>query len=338
MKNKVSIYDIAKYVGVSPASVSYVINGVDKVSEETKRKVLDAIKELGYVANYTAKALSTGKSHLIGILLPLNDPSIAFLQNPFYSEFIGGVEKGLANYKYDIVIGNIKDQDFLSEWIKRRNLDGVILIGTHEKFVYEILKEINIPTVLIDDDGLDSVDFNNVKSNDLNGMYLATKYLIELGHKKIGFVGNASLYLVDKKRYDGYKIAMDEAGLNVDNGFIYETDATFDDGLKIALDIIKRNNVTSVVCSADILGIAIMKKYKELGYDIPSNLSIVGFDDIQSANFIYPGLTTVHQDIGEKGERAAKILIDILENKQEDKVVETLEPYLVKRNSVKKIG
>lgn len=338
MKNKVSIYDIAKYVGVSPASVSYVINGVNKVSEETKQKVLNAIKELGYVANYTAKALSTGKSFLIGILLPLNDASIAFLQNPFYSEFMGGVELGLAGFKYDIVIGNIKDQEYLEEWIKRRNLDGVILIGTHEKFVYQILKDINIPTVLVDDDGVDSADFNNVKSNDLNGMYLATKHLIELGHKNIGFVGNASLYLVDKKRYDGYKKAMDEVGYKIEKGFIYEADATFDDGLKIALDIIKRNNVTAVVCSADILGIAIMKKYKELGYDIPSNLSIVGFDDIQSANFIYPGLTTVHQEIGEKGVRASKILIDILENKIEDKVLETLEPYLVKRNSVRKIS
>ena len=337
MNEKVSIYDIAEYCKVSVATVSYVINGKKKVSEKTRRIVLEAIDKLGYYPNYVARALSTGKSNLIGILLPLNDASIAFLQNPFYVELIGGFEKVSANYNYDIVIGIEQEDEKLEDWIKRRTIDGLILIGSHPKSTYNILKKCGIPIVLIDDYSEESVDFNNIRTDDTLGMYLATKYLIDKGHKKIGFVGNHKLYLIDKMRFDGYAKAMKEAGLKISNDMLYLSDATFDSGLKIADELMKNHNVTAVVCSADILGISIIKHYIECGLEIPKDLSIVGFDDIQDANYIYPGLTTVHQEIGTKGVRAANILFDILEGRIENKTDIILEPFLVERQSVKEV-
>ena len=334
---KVSIYDVAEYCGLSVASVSYAINGKKKVSEKTRSKVLEAIDVLGYYPNYTARALSTGKTGLVGILLPLNDASIAFLQNPFYVELIGGFEKVSVQYNYDIIIGMEQKEEKLEDWIKRRTIDGLILIGSHPESTYQILKNINIPIVLIDDYSNESKYFNNIRTDDTYGMYIATKHLIENGHKKIGFVGNHKLYLIDNMRYLGYQKAMEEAGLKITDDKLYMCDATFDEGLKIAENIIKDKNVTAVVCSADILGIAIIKKAEELGYKIPDDLSIVGFDDVQSANYLYPGLTTVHQEIGQKGILAANILIDILEHKEQENKNLVLEPYLVKRESVKTV-
>ena len=335
MSGKVSIYDIARHVKVSPASVSYVINGVDKVGAETKQKILKAIKELGYVPNFTARALSTGKSHLIGILLPLMDASIAFLQNPFYVEFIGGFEKGIFGSDYDIVIGIQSDDLDLSKWT-RRNIDALVLIGSHKAKTYEIIKNNKMPVVLIDDDSMYAEEFHNVKSDDEEGMYLATKYLLSMNHQKIGFVGNHKAYLVDKKRYDGFMKAMMEANLAVNDDQIYLADATMNDGLVIAEEIRRRGNVSAVVCSGDILGMAIIKKYKSMGLDVPKDLSVVGFDDIQTSNLITPGLTTIHQDIGKKGEVAAQIIIDYLENKTNEIQNICLKPYLVTRESVAK--
>lgn len=335
MKNKVSIYDIAAYCNVSAATVSYVINGKKKVSEETKLKVLQAIDVLGYYPNYIARALSTGKTNLIGILLPLQDASIAFLQNPFYVEFIGGFEAMLTKYDYDVVIGIEQEGEKLVDWVKRRTVDGLILIGNHKVTTYEILKDLNLPTVLIDDYSEYSKDFNNVRSNDEEGMYQATKYLIDLGHENIGFVGNSDLYLIDKIRYNGYARAMQESNLSIKDDYLFKCDATFDYGLKIVDDILKVKGITAVVCSADILAIAIIKRCEELGKKIPDDLSVVGFDDIQSSAYIYPGLTTIHQEIAEKGACAARILFDIFEHEAlSDKLI-ILEPYLIKRESVK---
>lgn len=337
MKKKISIYDIAKYINVSPATVSYVINGVHKVSEETKQKVLAAIEELGYVPDHNARSLSTGKSHLIGLFLPLDDASIAFLQNPFYVEFIGGLEQGIANYDYDIVIGYQKNQNNFKDWARSRGLDGIVMLGTYPKNVYEDIKKLNIPVVLTDIYEEYADEFHNVRINDEKGMFLATKHLIEKGHKNIGFVGARNFSLVDKNRYHGYVKAMKEYNLTIDESNLYDCFATFDDGYAIADNIMKNKELTAIVCSADIIAIGIMKRYKELGKDLPNDLSIVGFDDISDAKYIYPGITTIRQDIGQKGKMAARIIVDNLENEVNTKTVITLEPILIERESVKSI-
>lgn len=337
MKKRTSIYDIAKYLNVSPATVSYVINGKKKVSEETQKKVFAAIEELGYVPDHNARTLSTGKSHLIGLFLPLDDASIAFLQNPFYVEFIGGLEQGIANYDYDIVIGYKKNQNNFKDWAISRGLDGIVMLGTYPKNVYEDIKKLNIPVVLTDVYEEYAEEFHNIRIDDEKGMYLSTKHLIENGHTNIGFVGARSYSLVDKTRYKGYIKALKENNIEVDENNVFECFATFDDGYNIADKILANKNITGVVCSADIIAIAIVKRFKELGKEIPKDLSIVGFDDIQDAKYIFPGVTTIRQDIGKKGNNAAKIIIDCLENESNVNKVITLEPRLVKRESVKNI-
>ena len=337
MNSKVSIYDIAKYLGLSVATVSYVINGVDKVSSKTKERVLAAIDELGYVPNYTARALSTGKSHLIGILLPLEDASIAFLQNPFYSEFIGGLEKGIQGYNYDLVIGASKSVDNFKDWIQSRDLDALIVIGSNSDKMLQELKDINVPIVLIDDHRDNLEGFNNVKSDDFKGMYLATKYLIDCNHKKIGFAGSPDNYLIDKIRYEGYRKAMEEANLPIYPDYLLDCDATYQAGYDVADELLANKEITALVTTGDMLAIGIMNKLLEKGYKIPDDLSIVGYDDILNAKISFPSLTTIHQHITKKGDQAAKVIMKILEENNEEKFNLSLTPYLVKRGSVKRI-
>ena len=177
----------------------------------------------------------------------------------------------------------------------------------------------------------------NIRIDDEKGMYLSTKHLIENGHTNIGFVGARSYSLVDKTRYKGYVKALKENNIEVDENNVFECFATFDDGYNIADKILANKNITGVVCSADIIAIAVVKRFKELGKEIPRDLSIVGFDDIQDAKYIFPGVTTIRQDIGKKGNNAAKIIIDCLENESNVNKVITLEPRLIKRESVKNI-
>lgn len=336
MSNKVSIYDIAEYCNISPASVSYVINGKKKVSEATKKKVYEAIHYLGYHPSSIARALSTGCTKTIGIMLPLKDASIAFNQNPFYVEFIGGIETILAKYDYDIVISIEFNQEKLVNWITNRTVDGIVLIGHHDEEIYKALLDSLIPVVLIDDDSKYSYKFNNVKSNDEIGMYIATHHLIELGHRRIGFVGNKDKYEIDKKRYNGYYKAMTDYNINVKDEYLYQADAVEKDGIRIASEIIEKKNITACVCCGDILAVLIMKTMQEKGYTIPNDLSIVGFDDIQLANLTTPGLTTIKQNIKQKGIEAGNILIDYLENGSTIKKNIDIDTILIKRNSTTK--
>ena len=150
MKNKVSIYDIAKYLNVSPATVSYAINGVDKVSKKTRARVLNACKKLNFIPNTTARSLSTGKSHLIGLYLPLDDPSLALSQNPFYGEFLAGLESAISECDYDIVLGSQKVSDSFCNWVQSRNLDAAIMLGRYPNETNEDIDSLKIPIILID--------------------------------------------------------------------------------------------------------------------------------------------------------------------------------------------
>ena len=334
MDKKISIYDIADYLNISAATVSYVINGVPKVSEKTKEKVLNAIKELGYVPNYAARALSTGKSELIGVLLPLTDVSIGFVQNPFYSEFIAGFEEGISSHNYDVVIGAINNIDDVDIWVKSRDLAGVVIIGSLKDEILEQLKKLTIPIVLIDNYSASSEEFNSVKSDVYKGTYLATKYLIEKGHQRIGFAGNPYKYPIDNLRFSGFLKALNENNLAFDEVNLFIADATYSDGYQVADLVFANSQVKALVCAGDMLAIGILKKALELHKNIPADLSIVGYDDIFNSRLTYPSLTTVRQHIGLKGQKAADIIMNVIENGQEGPVILNLEPELIERDSV----
>ena len=336
MSKKVTIYDIAKRLHVTPATVSYALNNVSKVSEEMRKKILDTAREMGYTRDYNAVSLSTGKTHLMVLFLPFEDISKAFLENPFYGEFIGCFEKQIKKEDYDLIIQpQIEEKDVLA-WLRGRGVDAIAVLGNYPKHYRKALKAFNKPTVLVDIYDNYSDEFNYVVTLDSKGCYDATKYLLENGHRNIAFVaGDISTSIIDQRRYDGYKKALEENNIPLNNDYLFVSEVSIDGGVATAEKLINNKEITAVVCAADTLAIGVVHGYRGAGKSVPDDLSVVGFDDIHSAKMIFPALTTIRQDIGEKGRIAAKLLLDDLNKNQVGHKVVTLEPELIIRDSVK---
>lgn len=321
MTKKPNIAEIARRAGVSTATVSYVINDVNKVSDKTKERIRNIMSELDYIPSINARSLSNGQTKLIGVTLPLIAPSdttgTLLETNPFFAEYLGEIHKVIASYGYDILLSGIQVKGKYKNWIKSRGLDGIILLGSYPPDIYEEVKDLNIPTVLTDVYETYANDFHSVNTDDAEGSYIATKHLISLGHKKIGFVGGSIKESpIHNNRYLGYGKAMIEAGLKINSDYVYETLTTFEGGMLLAQRLMKEKiDLTALVVDADIVALGVMKACQDNGRKIPEELSIVGFDDIQAASFVSPGLTTIRQFISKKGEIAANLIMkDILAN------------------------
>lgn len=343
MTKKTNIAEIARLAGVSTATVSYVINDVDKVSEKTKERVRKIMADLDYIPSINARSLSNGRTKLIGVTLPLIAPSdttgTLLETNPFFAEYLGEIHKVIASYGYDILLSGIQVKGKYKNWIKSRGLDGIILLGSYPPDIYEEVKALGIPTVLTDIYETYANDFHSVNTDDAEGSYLATKHLIALGHKKIGFVGGSIKESpIHNNRYLGYGKAMLEGNLKINNDCVFETLTTFEGGVKFAQRLMKEKvDLTALVVDADIVALGIMKACQDAGRKIPDELSIVGFDDIQAASFTSPGLTTIRQFISKKGEIAANLIMkDILANTRTTDS-QMVKSKLIIRGSTKKV-
>ncbi len=342
MAAKVTIRDVAKRAGVSVASVSYAINNVDKINSETRQRILKVIDEMNYKPSLTARCLSNGSSKLIGITLPLTetgDAPGALLKNPFFGEFISGVESITRQQGYDILFTGVETDEQCKDWIQRRKLDGIIMLGVYPKSFFEEVKKLGVPIVLTDAYEDYAKEFHRVMLEDEMGGYHATRYLIEKGHKKIAFVtGSIKHSPLNYKRYQGYQRALQEAGLEEKREYYFEYPVSFQGGYDAAMEILKREcDATAIFTIADIMAIGMLKAFRENGKEVPDDYSIIGFDDIQFDEYVTPGLTTMHQNSAQKGSISAEMILeDIQHGRSKGKTV-VLKPELVERESVKQL-
>ncbi|MGM0836390.1 MAG: LacI family DNA-binding transcriptional regulator [Bacillota bacterium] len=340
MQKKLTIRDVAKHAGVSHATVSYVLNGVSKVSEETKKKVMKAIDELNYHPDFTAVSLSKSKSSLIGVMVPLieDSPAAMFQKNQYYHEFISGVEMVARQNKYDTLITGVGDPIECRNWVKKRKLDGLIFLGLFPESLHQEMKKMDIPIVLIDTYEAYTNQFNNVHINDEYGGYLAAKHMVELGHREIAFVAtNLNASPVDQRRFDGYKKALDEKNIAWKDSLLFESyEITYENGVKTGEAIVQSGHaITGIVTVSDILAIGIMKALQKNNKKVPDDFSIVGFDDLTISQFMSPSLTTVKQDIFNKGKMATDLLVQSIGNENRQTQTIELPVTLVRRDSTK---
>lgn len=340
MRKRVTIKDVAKEANVSIATISYVINNKENLSRETIERVNAAIKKLNYVPDLSARSLVNKRSNLIGIVIPQTEPGKQLMfNNPFYSEFLSGVEYTARLNGYHIIIsGADADKSYL-EISDKRNLDGIIILGMYPEDFYSDLKKSRIPIVLIDS-YCDDHYFHSIQINDRYGGYIATKYLLEKGHRNVALVtGRIKKEGVSEKRYLGYKDALKEFGVPFRSDLVFEGVVDHDYGVAAADKVIHSGkDITAVFATADILAFGLMKRLKHLNIDIPRDISVIGFDDIYVTGLIDPGLTTVRQNISLKGETAVKLILDCLNNKQKGKQEIILPIDIVERESVRQIG
>lgn len=337
---RATLKDVAELAGVSKATVSYVLNDAKKpITEETRERVQKAIDKLGYVPNIGAASLSNNCSKLIGVVIPQTEPgSQLMFRNSFYSEILSAIEYEARKKGYHIIISATDVNESYMKLVMERNLDGVIVIGMFPDDFYQQFKKIEVPVVLIDSYCTDKY-FHNIRIDDELGGFLVTKHAIDKGHKKIGFLtGQLHENGVIKKRLEGYKRALMEAGIEYDEKRIYEGTVDYETGRAIAHKIVANNDdITCLVTTADVLAIGALKGFTEAGVSVPNDYSLVGFDDLEISRFISPGLTTVRQDISEKGSLATKLLFDTIENPKIESKDIVLPFSLVERGSIKRM-
>jgi LacI family transcriptional regulator len=314
---RVTVIDVAKEAGVSRTTVSNVFGGKEKCSKKTRQAVLEAARKLGYKPNLAARSLITNQSRLIGLILPSYVDTNTMTNSPFYNIIIDGVYSVLREEAYyDLIIFSVPNKEKLlqvSERIDARNVDGILAIGEYDQ---SFLKDINskaIPVVLIDNYSRGTyTNFSYINSDDETGGYVATQHLINKGYKKIALCGVDLASPLMQKRYDGYKHAMKEAGYK--ENLFEKTGAPFEAGLQFA-DLLTTQKVDAAFCTEDMIAVGLLHEMLKKGVRVGKEFGLVGFDNIHIGQQIYPELTTVDQNIFEKGETATKTLLKILNKK-----------------------
>jgi LacI family transcriptional regulator len=304
-----TIREVAEKAGVSFATVSHVINNTRFVSVETRERVLAAMSELNYRPNALAQSLRRGKTKTIGLILP--DSS-----NPFFDEIGRSIEVEAFRLGYSVFLCNserdAEKEELYVDVLSKKQVDGVIFISSIDRTdALELLLGQGMPVVIIDRDDRPDLNVDVVLVDNLEGGYLATRYLIGLGHRKIACVAGPSLVTPDVKRVFGYRDALSEAGIPFDENLVLLGDYHPESGQELSSLLLKRPDPpTALFMCNDLMAIGALRAAIQLGIRVPEDLSIVGFDDIELASYTNPALTTIAQPKAEVGSRAAQLLIE----------------------------
>ncbi len=331
-----TLKDIAREAKVSVMTVSNVIhNRSAHVAPATVERINKIIEAYNYAPNMSARALVNKSSRIVGVinhLIPQQAGS--FLQDPFHGAFIGGIERALRLRGYYMMVRTVESEAEILSLFRNWNLDGVILTGLFEDSFFDRLVKTDKPIVLLDS-YVRSEKIFNVGLEDRRGGYLATKYLIERGHRAIAFASPHILRQgVIEERFKGYRAALEEAGIAFSQGNVYEQEITISEGIKLGQALAGRRDLSAIFATADILAAGIIAGLGAKGLRVPEDKSIVGFDDLYISRITSPQLTTVHQDADAKGATAADLMVDFLEGKAVPSRSIIMPVSIVERDSV----
>ena len=307
-----TMLDVAKQAGVSVATVSRVLNGSDRVSEDTRQKVLAVCESLDYTLNPIAQSLRLGKTNSVAAILP-------FLTLPSIVERLRGVMASLSENDFELVpftLGNPEDRDAkIIELSRRSKTDGLLIISmpVNDEQVDSLIRN-KMPTVLIDSQ---HPKLDRINVDDRCGGKLVTNHLISLGHKKIGFISsylqNPLQFSSTIYRYQGYCDALKDAGLPVNPEYQEEGQHGREEAKRMALKILTSDDPpTAIFASSDSKAIGVLDAAKELNLSVPGDLSVVGYDDIRDAEYV--NLTTVHQPLFKAGRQGGYKLVSLIKN------------------------
>ncbi len=327
--------DIAKLAGVSTSTVSHVINKTRFVSEEISERVNNAAKELNYYApSALARSLKVNRTKTIGMLVTTST-------NPFFGEVVKGVERSCYHKGYSLILCNTEgDNERMRQSINtllQKRVDGLILMcSSLEGERIDVFERYPDIPVVVMDWGPMLFTSDKIQDNSLRGGYLAAKYLIDCGHTEIGCITGPLIKHQAQMRYEGYKRAMNEAGLDFNANWIIESDFECEGGYQAFKKMAERGTLpSSIFVSNDMMAMGVINAANELSIKVPDDLSIIGYDDIHIAKFMSPSLTTIHQPKYRLGQAAVETLVRKLDDKSNEAQVVQLEPTLVVRNSVK---
>jgi LacI family transcriptional regulator len=320
-KRSITIHDVASAAGVSVSTVSRVLNDKDDIAPETYERIKTIIGEMGYTSSLAARSMRSRRTNVIGLIMP--DAG-----EPFPIEVMKGVNRAIAALDYDLIIytcGDVRKHYTADREIKFVSLlnnsitDGVVVItpaATH--FIT------NAPVVAVDPH-YEATEYPAVISTNREGATEAMNYLIELGHRRIGFIGGRDDLVSANRRLRGYQDSLAQAGIPIDPDLIVQGDFTASAGLRCARQLLNLPvPPTAIFAANDQSALGAYQAAQEAGLSIPGDLSVVGFDNIPEAAQADPGLTTVDQSIQEMGRIAIQMLVKLIEGEPlESKIIKT---------------
>ena len=337
MKKKVTIKDVAKEAKVSPSTVSRVISDSPNISKKTKDKVRFIMDEMGYYPNAIARSLVKQKTRSIGLVM--SRPTDRALANPFFSGVIQGIATVAQEKNYSLLLtaaDNYEDeyQEALKQ-LKVGRVDGLVLLASriNDDLIKQLLKN-NYPFVLIgrsqEYQSIPRVDNDNYKA-----AYDLIIKLIKSGYKDFSILAGHKDYVFTGDRLKGVIDALKENDLSLDSDRIEFTDFTFESAEESAYKILSNHKTDALIAFDDLLGMAAVQIAESLGFSVPDQIGIVGFNDHTLVSYLKPSLTTVKIPIVDMGERAISMLIKMLENTSyngEEKIIPT---EIIERESLK---
>jgi LacI family transcriptional regulator len=309
----VTIAQVAEAAGVSAMTVSNALNGKPGASEETRRRVLEVADRLGYQPNISARNLKAGRSGLIGVLT-------LDLTTQYGLEVVRGIADELAAAERELLI-NATYQDAVREmerieFLSRGLVDGVLMVApVLEDETVELLRRKNFPCVVIDPRRQD-VALPRVIVDSYEGMRRGAEHLLRLGHTRIAYIRGESDMDSSSIRYQGFRDALTLAGVEVDPQLVVECDFSYAHGFQTASALIAEHRPTAIVAGADLIALGAVDAARALGLQVPSEFSVLGFDDLPQASQSFPGLSTVRQPLHDMGQTAARALLSLLDGQR----------------------
>lgn len=333
---KVTIKDVAKHAGVSVTSVSQVLNGREiRISQEKRERIYAAAKELNYISNPLAREVKYKENRMIGLIVP-------DITNLYFSEIAKVIIKESKKFGMDVLIAdsdNNAENDISSlEGFRKKRVEGIIIalsengIAETRHVIQRIMVRDRIPVVLLDRNNRD-YNCHAVMVNHFMGGYLATQYLISLGHTKIGCITGPMDIETSCERFEGYQRACEEVGIPIRSEQIAYGDYQIESGYSNCRQLVEQK-VTAIFACNDMMAYGVYNYLKEQNIQVPEEISIVGFDDVLFSRLVGVPLTTVHQPIEEIGIRAVHMLLEGARAREKKSSV--FEPSLVLRATTAK--
>lgn len=326
--------EIAKQLNLSESAVSLALNQKAGVSTKTRKRVIEAAGSLGY--DFSKLTPKYNPSAVINLLL--FKKNILF-DSPFFNEIITGVENGVKNTGYRLLISYLSSEENVQEHlyeIANSGCDGIILLGTEmEREDFAPFSFLNIPMVLLDS-YFDSIKMDCILINNFEGAYHATNYLIKKRHAQPGYLQSSCRIYNFEERADGYYKAIRQNGMSVSKSILHTLSPSIDGAYADMLAVIEQGDEIASCYFADNDDIAIgaMQAFKEKGYHIPSDIAVIGFDNIPFSTYTEPPLTTINVPKGYLGELAAKRLLSVLETPEYHPIRINVKTNLIIRNSI----
>lgn len=340
MSKKTTIYDIAKALNITAATVSRALNNNPKISEATKDLVLETASKMNYEQNKLAQALKSGKSYNVGVIVPRIDSN-------FFASIIRGIEEELYPKGYHVIICQTHDQEDLEigniNSLLNAQVDGILMSISNAKIEskqgFKNLLRKNVPLIFFDRKK-DIEGVSSVTIDDYKGAYDATQHLINQGCKRIAHLSNDRLLLIFKNRYLGYKQAIIDNGLQFDENLVIETPSKVIEGRKITKQFLDMQNPPDAIfSSSDFTALGAIEEIKAHGLKIPEDIAVAGFSNEPFTRFMELSITSVDQSPIEMGRIAAQVFLEEVGNgkKIKSKKEVILTPELMVRKSSQKI-